>query len=519
MNTADYLLQYADDHHIAIIWNGRSYTYQELKTAAGAVLKSLLLSGVKPQDRVGLMGENSLFWAAAYLAILKLNAIAVPFSTSLTPADFATNLSLVRCSAFCIEKRFLRKFAAPGVNGSPAVIPEGMPLVLDDGIKENAINSEGKPSWEEVCRSIDSSLESGRQETAEDEDAVYMFTSGTTAIPRVVRVTHRNIQANTDSIIRYLDISADDRMMAVLPFHYCFGTSLLHTHLRAGGSLILGNFTFPEVVLDLIEKFEATGFAGVPTTYQTLLRNSSLKKRSLRSLRKVQQAGGKLPPILIQELVDTLPQASVFVMYGQTEATARLSYLPPELLSAKLGSVGRGIPGVELRVIGEAGYPIEPGEIGEIYARGENICAGYLNDSQASAEKFVGGELRTGDLATVDEEGYIYIVDRKGDFIKSLGYRVSSQQVEASILEMPEVVSAAVIGEPDTALGEAIIAFVVLKKGSLLSTEEILDHCRQNLARHMIPKEIVLIDSLPKNTNDKVVKSALREMRKQASRQ
>lgn len=509
MNTADYLLENADDKQVAIIAGSSQFTYYELKTAAGTLLKTLTLSGVKPGDRVGILGDNSLFWAAAYLAILKLNAIAVPFSTSLTTVDFRFNVTYVNCPVLCIEKRYQRKFANPEATGPSAGNPGEITLIPDDVIK-----GEEKTPWEEACHFKERFWPATSSEEELVADAVYMFTSGTTALPRVVRVTHRNIQANTSSIIAYLCLSREDRMMAILPFHYCFGTSLLHTHLRAGGSLILGNFTFPEVVLDLMEKHQATGFAGVPTTYQTLLRNSSLKKRELKSLRKIQQAGGKLSPILIQELVEALPQASVFVMYGQTEATARLSYLPPELLSTRLGSVGRGIPGVKLKVTGDSGEDVKPGEIGEIYASGENICAGYLDDPEASAEKFVNGELHTGDLATVDEDGFIYIVDRKGDFIKSLGYRVSSQQVEACILELPEVVSVAVIGEPDPALGEAIIAYVVIRADSGLSTEVILNHCRQKLARHMIPKEVIQIDSLPKNTNDKVIKSALREMRK-----
>ena len=268
-----------------------------------------------------------------------------------------------------------------------------------------------------------------------------MLTSGTTARPRAVRVTHRNIQANTNSIIEYLALDHRERILVILPFYYCFGTSLLHTHLRVGGSLALCNtFAYPETALDMIDATHSTGFAGVPSTYQTLLRNTSFPKRGLKSLKKVQQAGGKLPVVFIQELRDALPEAQVFVMYGQTEATARLSYLSPSLLDEKMGSIGRGIPGVELRVVSEEDQLVKPGEVGEIIATGDNISPGYYKDPGATAEKFIGGSLRTGDLAKVDEEGFIYIVDRKSDFIKSLGHRVSSQEIEARILQLPEVV-------------------------------------------------------------------------------
>jgi acyl-coenzyme A synthetase/AMP-(fatty) acid ligase len=215
----------------------------------------------------------------------------------------------------------------------------------------------------------------------------------------------------------------------------------------------------------MMEEHACTGFAGVPSTYQTLLRNSTFPRRALPHMRKLQQAGGKLQSVLIQELVNTVPQARVYVMYGQTEATARLSYLPPDLLSSKLGSIGKGIPGVTLRVIGEDGSPVTPGNVGEIYASGDNISPGYWNDPEASQDKFVDGVLHTGDLATVDDDGYIFVVDRKADFIKSFGYRVSSQRVEECIVELPDVVGAAVIGEADLVRGEAIWAFVVQRMG------------------------------------------------------
>jgi acyl-CoA synthetase (AMP-forming)/AMP-acid ligase II len=323
---------------------------------------------------------------------------------------------------------------------------------------------------DDVVESVEPSVWPKAEESFDSAtDASLMFTSGTTAKPKAVRVTHGNIQANTDSIIQYLGLADSDRMLVILPFYYCFGTSLLHTHLRAGGSLVLCNsFTFPEMALDMMEKHSCTGFAGVPSSYQLLLRISSFAKRELPSLRLMQQAGGKLHGVLIKELVAAKPNAKVFVMYGQTEATARLSYLPPERLEDKLGSIGKGIPGVELRVLREDGGPVAPEEIGEIVARGANISPGYLNDPEATAAKFVGGTLRTGDLATVDADGFIFVVDRKDDFIKSWGYRVSSQEVESCVLELQDVVSAAAVGVPDLEAGESIVVFAALDRKSVV---------------------------------------------------
>jgi lipopolysaccharide transport protein LptA len=343
--------------------------------------------------------------------------------------------------------------------------------------------------------------------------ALILYTSGSTGRPRGVVQTFGNVEANSRSIVDYLGLSSADRALLVLPLYYCYGRSVLQTHLLAGGSLFLDSrFAFPRTVLEGFEREGCTGFAGVPSTYQTLLRNSSFPRRQFPALRKLQQAGGKLQPVLIQELVNSVPQAQVFVMYGQTEATARLSYLPPADLATKLGSIGKGIPGVTLRVIGEDGAPIQPTAVGEIYAWGDNISPGYWNNPEASAEKFFDGVLHTGDLATVDEDGYIFVVDRKADFIKSYGYRVSSQRVEECIVEISEVVAAAVIGEPDDVRGEAIWAFVVRRTGSEIGAEAIINYCGSHLANYMVPKEVVFLDRLPMNAHGKIVKNELRRL-------
>jgi long-chain acyl-CoA synthetase len=487
MNTADYLLATGGDDRPALIANKVTSTYRDVREASGRLAAELLAAGVRPADRVGIFGSNSLFWLASYLATLKLGAIAVPFATALTVEAIRDMQAFMRCKLICAEQRVYRRFAEAFIKTQP--------VIFDD-----VLNGPGVPVWP------------AGDATDLQADAALMLTSGTTAQPRAVRITHRNIQANTDSIIEYLALNEDERIGVILPFYYCFGTSLLHTHLRAGGTLVVSNqFVYPETTLDLMEATACTGFAGVPSTYQTLLRNSTFPKRELKSLRKVQQAGGKLQTVLIQELIAAVKHGDVYVMYGQTEATARLSYLPPALLGSKLGSIGRGIPQVTLRVIGEDGQSVKPGAVGEIYAQGDNISPGYLDEPEVNAQKFVGGVLHTGDLATVDDDGFIFVVDRKADFIKSYGYRVSSQQVEGCIVEMPDVVAAAVIGEPDLVRGEAIAAFVVLRAGATTTPRDIIAHCTERLPTYMVPKDATIIDRLPVNAHGKVVKNELRK--------
>lgn len=487
-NTSDYLLAHGAAHDIALVDAGRRYTYGDLRSAAATLVADPAVRQLPAGSRIGILAPNSFFFIAAYLAVMKSGHVAVPFSDKITPQDVRRNLDLVGCRTVLFDRRLGRRFAG-AFEGDVTLITDE---VLDSG-RETA--------WPEAVG------------CDPDADAALMFTSGTTSRPKAVRVTHRNIQANTDSIITYLGLRGEDRVLVVLPFFYCYGASLLHTHLRVGGRVVLLNsFTFPEAGLDLLEREECTVFAGVPSSFQLLLRAASFITRELPSLRLILQAGGKLPPVLVEELLGAKNSAQLFVMYGQTEATARLSYVPPEILRKKPGTIGRGIPGVELRVLGEDGRPAAPGERGEIYARGENVSPGYFGDAEASVAKFTPQGLRTGDLAVVDEDGYIFIVDRRDDFIKCWGHRVSSQEVEACALRVDHLVSAAAVGVPDLEAGEAITLFVTARPDTEVTPEQVLAACREHLPKHMVPRTVNVVDALPLNANGKVAKSTLREL-------
>jgi acyl-CoA synthetase (AMP-forming)/AMP-acid ligase II len=325
-------------------------------------------------------------------------------------------------------------------------------------------------------------------------------------------VSHGNIIANTRSIIESLRLTSHDSVMAVLPFHYCFGTSLLHTHLHVGGSLVVDSrFMYVETILERLASTECTGFAGVPSHFQILLRSTGLRQHQFPRLRYVQQAGGHLPPAQVDELRAALPHTQVFVMYGQTEATARLSCLPPEFLDAKRGSIGRGIPGVRLRVVNASGDDVRPGEAGEITAEGDNVAKGYWGQPEESAMTFRQGTLYTGDLATIDEDGFIYIVGRSKDFLKCRGERVSCFSIEVRLLECEELSEAAVIGVPDDVLGEAVMAFVVPRgAGAPGLAARVHAFCKRRLPAHLVPREIVVLQVLPKNSAGKVMKHELK---------
>jgi long-chain acyl-CoA synthetase len=475
----------------------RDHTYGDLESASTCIANYLTWTGVRRGDRILLVADNSFFWVAAYLGILRAGLVCVPVPTTILMDDLAYIIHSTRaCFAF-VQARFAI------ANGSQL---RQMHLVTDRDVPAltNAIS---------FAQMSESNHYNGHLlAVAADDLAALMFTSGSTGKPRGVMVSHRNIIANTESIVQYLHLTDSERIMTVLPFHYCFGTSLLHTHLRVGATLVIDmRFMYPERVLERMLETECTGFAGVPSHFQILLRKTSFRKKQFPHLRYIQQAGGHLAPSFVRELREALPQTQIFVMYGQTEATARLSYVPPEDLDRKLGSIGKAIPGVRLQVLNDLGNEVAPGQIGEIVAEGMNVTQGYWCEPEETAKCFRNGKLYTGDLATVDQEGFIYVVDRAKDFLKCGGKRVGCRQLEETILEFDELLEAAVIGMKDELLGEAVQAFVVPRNSYSDGLEQrVLAFCKERLDHQLIPKQIVVMNSLPKNSSGKILKQRLR---------
>jgi acyl-CoA synthetase (AMP-forming)/AMP-acid ligase II len=466
------------------------------------VASHLLRLGALKGDRIILIADNSLFWVACYLGAMQAGLVSVSVAPTVSSGDLAYLLEVTGANIVCAQTSVLKTHGA-------ALAAVHLLTDRDPPTPVQARSQRSLPSL-----AADTTPADDYSEVGETDLAALVFTSGSTGKPRGVMVTHANIVANTESIVSYLSLTDRDRIMAVLPFHYCYGASLLHTHLLVGGEVVLENrFMYPEIVLQRLIETRCTGFAGVPSHFQILLRNSTLRNKRFPDLRYVQQAGGHLAPSFIQELRTALPTSDIFIMYGQTEATARLSFLPPNDLGRKLGSIGRGMPGVTLRVLNEAGTVVQPGEVGEIVAEGRNITRGYWQAPRETEEVFRNGALYTGDLARVDEEGFIFIVDRAKDFLKCRGEKVSCRTIEEALLEFDELVEAAVTGIPDDVLGEAVKAFVVPRKRDATGiAESLAAFCKTRLPPHHLPKQIVILSALPKNSAGKVLKSSLQTL-------
>ncbi len=341
---------------------------------------------------------------------------------------------------------------------------------------------------------------------AENDIAVLMPTSGSTGVPRLVMVTHGNLIANTEAIIRSQDLGTDDRAMLIMPLSYCFGASVLHTHLYQGGGVVFDSrFMFPDKVLRAISSYECTSFAGVPTVYSILLRRSNVRALPLRSLRRLLQAGGAFAPEGILEMREILPHAEFFAMYGQTEATARIACLPVARFPERVGSVGAAFDNLTIRIVDECGEKVAPGQTGEIQVQGPSVCAGYADDAEATVAKFRDGWLCTGDFGCVDDAGFLWIKGRSDDFVKMRGVRVSVGEVEARVAGVAGVCECAAKRVQHPEAGEALALFIVADSAA----DGILQQVRRALPAHWTCASIDLVPELPKTENGKIARSRL----------
>jgi acyl-coenzyme A synthetase/AMP-(fatty) acid ligase len=336
-----------------------------------------------------------------------------------------------------------------------------------------------------------------------------MPTSGSTGQPRLVLVSHGNLLANTEAVIRSQRLESDESAMLIMPVSYCFGSSVLHTHLYQGGGVVFDSrFMFPDRVLHAINLHGCTTFAGVPTVYSILLQRSSLRSIPLPRLRRFLQAGGMLAPDKIAEIRRIVPHSQFLVMYGQTEATARIACLPSDRLEEKLGSAGLPLDNLVIRIVDETGRELPTGETGEIHVQGPSVCQGYLDEPEATRVRFCDGWLRTGDFAFRDEEGYLWIKGRMGEFIKIRGVRVSLAEVETTVGAIPGIHECVATAVPHPEAGEALALFVVPLSGFTGLPEVV----RRALPSRWNCAAVKVVNEIPKTANGKIARPQLQAM-------
>lgn len=523
MNAFDYFFEHTARLEKPFLVGKEEISYNDLYRSC-ITLADWIREKAGKDQHIMLLSVNNLFFLKTYLAIIKSGNICIPLDPSIEKDNFRYIHDLTQPRLIFltpdVEKRL--EFSSSAIS----VLPDSEALEVKTQEASGPAVYEGKSiagaeselhrgrilakSGLDVLKGKASAVSEPEEGFDRERCAEIIFTSGSTGKPKGVMISHKNLIANTSSIVEYLQLTPDDRMLVVLPFYYCYGLSLLHTHLRVGGSIVFNNsFIFLGGVLKSLIDYKCTGFAGVPSHFQILLRKSdSFKQTKFSDLRYVTQAGGKLAPIFIDEFREAHPEVRFVVMYGQTEATARLSWLPPEVYERRKGSMGKGIPGVELRVVNEKGKLIKPGETGEVIARGDNIMMGYFADEEGTKNAIRSGWLYTGDLGTVDEDSYIYLTARSKEIIKVRGKRISPKEIEAVILVIPEVIDCTIAGVEDEIEGEMLKAVVTLRKGSVgfITQDLIIHHCSQHLASFKIPQSFEFIDDLAISPTGKKIK-------------
>jgi acyl-coenzyme A synthetase/AMP-(fatty) acid ligase len=486
--------------------------YGQLRDRSLGLAAALASAGVEPGDRVVLALPNSPATIIGGLAIGALGAVSVEVDRAWDPEVLRDIVTRTKARVVLLSSRDTRRWSAvlPGTGVQDVWVVH--PGRLDDGIETEV----GSPSVHLMAEDgVD--LERQRPITSPhqpdpDEVALILFTSGTSGTPQGVLQTVRNLDANTRSIVRYLGLEAHDRAMLTLPLFYCYGRSVLQTHLAVGGSVVLDHrFVFPRVVMEAIGVERCTGFAGVPLTFEVLRRQVEVAGVAMPDLRYVTQAGGAMSLDTTDWVRSAFAPAELIVMYGQTEATARLAWLPPQRASDKRGSMGIAIPGVELRVVDDSGTEQPRGVVGHLIARGDNVTPGYMDDPAATTDIIRDGWLWTGDLATQDEDGFLFHRGREREIIKVGGHRVSPGAIEQLLEGHVDVAEAGVCGVPDELLGEVPVAFIV-PAVSVPAISAIRDLCRSRLPPTQVPRWFRVVASLPRNTSGKLLRPRLRAM-------
>jgi long-chain acyl-CoA synthetase len=476
----------------ALSWHKTTWSYADLAGAMGRVADAIAAQ-VGAGDRVALLLRNSPQFAAAFYGVLGAGAAAVPLNVQERAVVLARQIEhcgarLVLADATHVEFAALRE----------ALDGKGVTLLALELV--DAANG-----CEAFCASLGAHPARAASTPGAESLACIIYTSGTTGRPKGVMLSHGNLASNARIIAGYLGIVPSDKVMCPLPFHFSYGMSVLNSNLAAGAHIVLeDNLAFPQVLVKRLQDEGITGFAGVPATFALLLGRTQLADFNLSGLRYVTQAGGAMPRPQIQALRAALPKARLFIMYGQTEATARLTFLDPEDLEEKLGSVGLPLPGVDIEVRDPAGRVVPEDAVGELCARGPNVMMGYWDDAELTAQAVRGGWLYTGDLAHRDGDGYLYIDGREVEMIKVGAFRVSPQEIEEVLAQLPGVQEVAVTGMPDALLGQAIKAVIVPREGAAPDVMSVKAHCRAHLANYKIPKVVEFAAELPRTSSGKV---------------
>ena len=477
----------------AVTYEDRSWTFQEFDHGISRVAGYLQELGLKKGDRVAAYGQNSDAYAILYYAIARAGLIHVPLNYALTGPELEYLVDDCGASAIFVDPH-LEKFVDE-VPNVPAIRKSF--IAGPDSVLARA-SSGDVPTLESVA---------GPEDLAQ-----LLYTSGTTSRPKGSMMTHRAMTYHLASNIVALDLQESDTQVLCMPLYHSAGMHCFMTpHLGIGATTHIMQVPDIPKVLAKVEETEATNLFLAPTVWVPLTNHPEFATRDWSKLRKAYYGASIMPVPVVRRLMDRLPDLGLYNCFGQSEVGPLATVLRPEEHEGRMDSCGRAILFVEMRVVDADLNDVAPGETGEVVYRSPQLCEGYWNNPQATEEAFAGGWFHSGDLARIDEEGFITVVDRIKDVINTGGVLVASREVEDCLYTHEAVAEVAVVGLPDEKWIEAITAFVVLKPQTSVEPAELIEHTRTSLAKFKIPKEIRFVDELPRNQSGKLLKRVLRD--------
>jgi acyl-CoA synthetase (AMP-forming)/AMP-acid ligase II len=493
-------------HKTAIVFEGKKYSYGELDDRVKRLANGLRAKGIGKGDRVGLLEHPCPKYMELYIAIPKIGAVLVPLNCRLAGPEMEFIINDAEVKILIMGEEFIDVIRSIRGNlktvGAYFAMGETAPSGM--GRYEDMITG-FPPEFQEI-------------EIDDDDVAVQMYTSGTTGRPKGAMLTHKNLMSMYLSRIIDLKLDEGDVFLSAVPYYHTAAEYALII-LYIGGTLIIHSRFDPGKFLESIETAEVTVALGVPSMVNFLVQHMEKYPRDydMSSVKIFLYGASPMPVALLRKAMEAF-KCNFLHSYGLTEASPGVTLLRPEdhILEGpeekvkRLASCGKEIFNVDARVVNEQGIDVKPGEMGEIIVKGDNVMKGYWKLPEETAETIKDGWLHTGDMATVDEDGYVFIVDRKKDMIISGGENIYPREVEEVLYSHPSILEAAVIGVPDEDWGEAVKAFVVLREGEKASEEEIIDFCKKNLASYKKPKFVEFLDVLPRSAAGKVLKKELR---------
>jgi len=489
----------------AVIVEGVSHTYEDLLRDSLGLAGALRARGVRRGDRVAIYMDNTWPCVVSIFGSLIAGGAFLIVNPQTKAEKLAFMLDDSGARVLLTDAHLAKEFepALAQLKEAPRTICSGSEIP-DAAESFAGVLAENATLPERIA-------------TIPLDLAALIYTSGSTGNPKGVMHTHQSMVFAVASIAEYLRLDASDRILCALPLAFDYGLYQLLMSVRLGATLVLErSFTFPAQVFSRMRETNVTVFPGVPTIFAMLLAAHGREALNFPSVRRVTNTAAALPDDFGIRLREVFPNALIYKMYGLTECK-RVSYLEPELVDTKPGSVGKAIPGTEVYLLAADGSEVPRGETGTLYVRGPHVMIGYWNRPDLSAQMLKPGRLPgervlcTHDLFRMDEDGFLYFVGRTDDIIKTRGEKVSPVEVENVIHSVPGIREVAVVGVPDDVLGQAIRAFVVLAPGVSMTERQIRAQCVARLENFMVPRDIVVCDDLPRTATGKVSKKKLLE--------